>query len=147
MSNGGIYQQNSISHLLLKDAIPNAGYVLMPGTADQTAGLNLKVKLNNGSTEPIGIAYTSTKHPVTGVAQSGVQVGVAALIEGTEIEVPLVDNNAEISQWEEIEVAAGVRLTPRMRGQAEIIGRALEAKDASVGGYIRIRVSKYYATA
>lgn len=146
MSYGGITNEARTQPFVAEDAIPNAGYVLMPGTADQTAGLNLKVKLNNGNTEPIGIAYTSTKHPVTGVAQSGVQVGVAALIEGTEIEVPLVDTNAAISQWEEIKVAAGGKVDAK-NGAGWIIGRALEAKDASAGGYIRIRVSKYYATA
>lgn len=146
MSYGGITNEARTQPFVAEDAIPNAGYVLMPGTADQTTGLNLKVKLNNGSTEPIGIAYTSTKHPVTGVAQSGVQVGVTALIEGTEVEVPLVDTNAEISQWEEIEVAAGGKVDAK-NGAGWIIGRALEAKNASAGGYIRIRVSKYYATA
>ena len=144
MSYGGITNEARTQPFVAEDAIPNAGYVLMPGTADQTAGLNLKVKLNNGSTEPIGIAYTSTKHPVTGVAQSGVQVGVTALIEGTEVEVPLVDTNAEFSQWEEIEVAAGGKVDDK-NGAGWILGRALEAKDASAGGYIRIRVSKYYA--
>jgi len=146
MSYGGITNEARTQPFVAEDAIPNAGYVLMPGTADQTAGLNLKVKLNNGSTEPIGIAFTSTKHPVTGVAQSGVQVGVTALIEGTEIEVPLVDTNAAISQWKEIQVAAGGKVDAK-NGAGWIIGRALEAKDASAGGYIRIRVSKYYATA
>lgn len=145
MSYGGITNEARTQPFVAEDAIPNAGYVLMPGTADQTTGLNLKVKLNNGSTEPIGIAYTSTKHPVTGVAQSGVQVGVTALIEGTEIEVPLVDTNAEISQWEEIEVAAGGKVDAK-NGAGWIIGRALEAKGASAGGYIRIRVAKYYST-
>jgi len=146
MSYGGITNEARTQPFVAEDAIPNAGYVLMPGTADQTAGLNLKVKLNNGSTEPIGIAYTSTKHPVTGVAQSGVQVGVAALIEGTEIEVPVVANNAKITQWDAIEIAAGGKVDKK-DGAGWIIGRALEAKDAAAGGYIRIRVSKYYATA
>ena len=146
MSYGGITNEARTQPFVAEDAIPNAGYVLMPGTANQTPGLNLKVKLNNGSTEPIGIAYTSTKHPVTGVAQSGVQVGVAALIEGTEIEVPVVANNAKITQWDAIEIAAGGKVDKK-DGAGWIIGRALEAKDAAAGGYIRIRVSKYYATA
>lgn len=145
MSYGGITNEARTQPFVAEDAIPNAGYVLMPGTADQTPGLNLKVKLNNGSTEPIGIAYTSTKHPVTDVAQSGVQVGVAALIEGTEIEVPLVDDNAKITQWDAIEIAAGGKVDKK-NGVGWIVGRALEAKEASTGGYIRIRVSKYYAT-
>lgn len=146
MSYGGITNEARTQPFVAEDAIPNAGYVLMPGTADQTAGLNLKVKLNNGSTEPIGIAYTSTKHPVTGVPQSGVQVGVAALIEGTEIEVPLVSGNAKINQWDAIKIAADGKVDKK-NGAGWIIGRALEAKDASAGGYIRIRVSKYYDTA
>jgi len=54
--------------------------------------------------------------------------------------------NAAISQWEEIQVAAGGKVDAK-NGAGWIIGRALEAKDASAGGYIRIRVSKYYATA
>ena len=135
MSYGGITNEARTQPFVAEDAIPNAGYVLMPGTADQTPGLNLKVKLNNGSTEPIGIAYTSTKHPVT---------GVAALIEGTEVEVPLLATNAAISQWEEIQVAAGGKVDAK-NGPGWIIGRALEAKGASAGGYIRIRVAKYYA--
>lgn len=146
MSYGGITNEARTQPFVAEDAIPNAGYVLMPGTADQTPGLNLKVKLNNGSTEPIGIAYTSTKHPVTGVAQSGVQVGVAALIEGTEVEVPLVDDNAKISQWDAIEIAAGGKVDKK-DDAGWILGRALEAKEATTGGYIRIRVAKYYATA
>jgi hypothetical protein len=144
MSYGGITNEARTQPFVAEDAIPNAGYVLMPGTADQTPGLNLKVKLNDGNTEPIGIAYTSTKHPVTGIAQSGVQVGVAALIEGTEIEVPLVDANAKISQWDAIKIAAGGKVD-KADGTGWILGRALEAKDATTGGYIRIRVSKYYA--
>ena len=144
MSYGGITNEARTQPFVAEDAIPNAGYILMPGTANQTAGLNLKVKLNDGNTEPIGIAYTSTKHPVTGVAQSGVQVGVAALIEGTEVEVPLVDANAEISQWEEIAVAAGGKVDAK-DGAGWILGRALEAKEATTGGYIRIRVAKYNA--
>ncbi len=146
MSYGGITNEARTQPFVAEDAIPNAGYVLMPGTADQTAGLNPKVKLNDGNTEPIGIAYTSTKHPVTGVAQSGVQVGVTALIEGTEVEVPLLANNAKISQWEEIEVAVGGKVDAK-NGAGWILGRALEAKDALAGGYIRIRVAKYYASA
>lgn len=146
MSYGGITNEARTQPFVAEDAIPNAGYVLMPGTENQTPGLNLKVKLNNGSTEPIGIAYTSTKHPVTGVPQSGVQVGVAALIEGTEIEVPLVDEHAAISQWEEIQVVDG-GMVDKKNGKGWIIGRALEAKEESAGGYIRIRVSKYYDTA
>ena len=144
MSYGGITNEARTQPFVAEDAIPNAGYVLMPGAADQTPGLNLKVKLNDGNTEPIGIAYTSTKHPVTGVAQSGVQVGVAALIEGTEIEVPLVDENAKISQWDAIGIAADGKVD-KNGGEGWIVGRALEAKDAEVGGYIRIRVAKYYA--
>lgn len=144
MSYGGITNEARTQPFVAEDAIPNAGYVLMPGTADQTTGLNLKVKLNNGSTEPIGIAYTSTKHPVTGVPTANVQVGVTALIEGTEIEVPLVDNNAKITQWDAIEIAAGGKVDKK-NGAGWIIGRALEAKDTTVGGYIRIRVAKYYA--
>ena len=145
MSYGGITNEARTQPFVAEDAIPNAGYVLMPGTADQTPGLNLKVKLNDGNTEPIGIAYTSTKHPVTGVPQSGVQVGVAALIEGTEIEVPLGSGNAKINQWDAIKIAADGKVDKK-NGAGWIIGRALEAKDASAGGYIRIRVSKYYAT-
>ena len=145
MSYGGITNEARTQPFVAEDAIPNAGYVLMPGTADQTAGKNLKVKLNNGSTEPVGFAYTSTKHPVTGIPTANVQVGVTALIEGTEVEVPLVDANAKISQWDAIEIAAGGKVDKK-DGAGWIVGLALESKDALAGGYIRIRVGKYYAS-
>lgn len=144
MSYGGITNEARTQPFVAEDAIPNAGYILMPGTADQAAGLNPKVKLNNGSTEPIGIAYTSTKHPVTGVPTANVQVGVTALIEGTEVEVPVVANNAKITQWDVIKIAAGGKVDKK-DGPGWILGRALEDKDALAGGYIRIRVAKYYA--
>ena len=144
MSYGGITNEARTQPFVAEDAIPNAGYVLMPGTADQTAGLNLKVKLNDGNTEPVGFSYTSTKHPVTGVATANVQVGVTALIEGTEVEVPVVASNAKITQWDAIEIAAGGKVDKK-DGAGWIVGHALEDKDATAAGYIRIRVCKYYA--
>ncbi|MCK9326006.1 MAG: hypothetical protein M0P69_11000 [Bacteroidales bacterium] len=144
MSYGGITNEARTQPFVAEDAIPNAGYILMPGTANQTAGLNLKVKLNDGNTEPIGIAYTSTKHPVTGVATANVQVGVTALIEGTEVEVPVVADNAKITQWDAIKIAADGKVDKK-DGPGWIVGRALEAKEATTGGYIRIRVAKYNA--
>lgn len=146
MSYGGITNEARTQPFVAEDAIPNAGYVLMKGTADQVVGKNLKVKLNDGNTEPIGISYTSTKHPVTGIATANVQVGVAALIEGTEIEVPVVANNAKIMQWDEIEIAAG-GMVDKKNGAGWVIGCALEAKEATTGGFLRIRVSKRLATA
>lgn len=145
MAFGGITNEARTQPYVAEDAIPNAGYVLMAGTADQVAGFNLKVKLNDGNSEPVGIAYTSTKHPVTGIPQVNTQIGVTALIEGTEVEVPIVDDNVKISQWDAIEVAAGGKANKK-DGAGWIIGRALEAKEANKGGFLLIRVSKYYAS-
>jgi len=123
----------------LKTAVTNAGTLVKKTTV---AG---EMDTCGAGDKPDG--YTmGTTYDAFGVAQAGVKGAVLPLIEGNIIEVPLLSTNAEISVNDELETTAGGTVDKKSTA-GEIVGKAEEAKGASTGGFIKIRVNKYTASA
>jgi len=130
---------------------PAMGQSFVIGEAISVAGTLVKL-VNTGKMmmcdagdEPDGYMLTDTKDRVTEVALANVHRGVGALVEGHKIVVPLSANNADIAIGDELETAAGGTVDKKS-GAGWIVGKALEAVPAGTGGFITIRVSKYYAS-
>ena len=130
---------------------PAEGQSFVFGEAISVAGALVKLTntgkmmLCDAGEEPDGYMLTDTKDRVTEVALANVPRGVGALIEGHKIVVPLSATNAEIAIGDELETAAGGTVDKK-NGVGWIVGKALEAVLAQTGGFITIRVSKYYAS-
>ncbi len=137
-TDGGIVNPAMGQSFVIGEAISAAG------TLVKLANTGKMMKCGAGD-EPDGYMLTDTKDRVTEVALANVHRGVGALVEGHKIVVPLSANNAEIVIGDELETAAGGTVDKK-NGAGWIVGKALEAVPADTGGFIAIRVSKYYAS-
>lgn len=131
---------------------PAMGQSFVIGEAISVAGTLVKLA-NTGKMmmcgageEPDGYMLTDTKDRVTEVALANVHRGVGALVEGHKIVVPLSATNAKIAIGDALETANGGTVDKK-NGAGWIVGKALEAVPAQTGGFIAIRVSKYYKSA
>ena len=130
---------------------PAMGQSFVIGEAIDAAGTLVKLT-NTGKMrkcgvgeEPDGYMLTDTKDRVTGVALANVTRGVGALVEGHKIVVPLSAPHAEIAIGDALKTADDGTVDKKS-GVGWIVGKALEAVDAGMGGFITIRVSKRYAS-
>ena len=79
----------SVMYYETEDALDDGGYVVMLKT-------NGKVAKCTADTQPFGINYMSTKHPITGTAQANVKVGI--ITEGVaEVQYNLADTDSDIN--------------------------------------------------
>lgn len=130
---------------------PAMGQSFVIGEACSTAGALVKLAntgkmmLCDAGEQPDGYLLTDTKDRVTEVALANVPRGVGALVEGHKIVVPLSATNAEIAVGDALETANDGTVDKK-NGAGWIVGKALEAVPAGTGGFIAIRVSKYYAS-
>lgn len=76
MVNGGIVNDGLTQNTSAEEAIPDGGYVLMPGT------LGTQRLLCTHLVRPVGLSYKSTKDPHTDVAVADVNVGITGLVPG-----------------------------------------------------------------
>lgn len=137
---GGLSNDAPTQPFTAEEGITYPGSLLKLGTG---AG---KVLLCDAGEEPIGWAYTSTKHPITGVAQSNVTVGVGAFIPGYEVEVPLLATNDTIVYGDALETTIDGTVDKKS-GAGWIVGKAMEAvaSNAGAGKFIKVRIEKEYA--
>lgn len=130
---------------------PAMGQSFVIGEAISVAGTLVKLAntgkmmMCDAGEEPDGYMLTDTKDRVTEVALANVHRGVGALVEGHKIVVPLSATNAEIAIGDALETAKDGTVDKK-NGAGWIVGKALEAVPAQTGGFIAIRVSKYYAS-
>lgn len=130
---------------------PAMGQSFVIGEAISVAGTLVKLAntgkmmMCDAGEEPDGYMLTDTKDRVTEVALANVPRGVGALVEGHKIVVPLSATNAEIAIGDALETANDGTVDKKS-GAGWIVGKALEAVPAETGGFIAIRVSKYYAS-
>lgn len=130
---------------------PAMGQSFVIGEAISVAGTLVKLAntgkmmMCDAGEEPDGYMLTDTKDRVTEVALANVHRGVGALVEGHKIVVPLSATNAEIAIGDALETAKDGTVDKK-NGAGWIVGKALEAVPAETGGFIAIRVSKYYAS-
>lgn len=139
---GGLVNDGQVIAYTATTAITYPG-TLLKGTATADT-----VDTCGAGEEPIGFAFTSTKHPVTGTATADVKVGVHALIPGQVIEVPLLATNAQIAIGDTVETTAGGTVDKKS-GAGWCVGEALAAAATNAGGtaatmYLKIRVNKRY---
>lgn len=137
---GGLVNDAEIQPFTTEDAITYAGTLVMFATSGATGN----VELCAAGSRAIGYAFTSTKHPITEVAQANVKVGIGSLINGRAIEVPLPATHDAIAYGDALETAANGCVVPKS-GAGEIVGNALEAKAQNAGGFVKLRVDKYTA--
>lgn len=137
-TDGGIVNPAMGQSFVIGEAISVAG------TLVKLANTGKMMKCGAGE-EPDGYMLTDTKDRVTEVAQANVHRGVGALVEGHKIVVPLSATNAEIAIGDALETADDGTVDKKS-GAGWIVGKALEAVPAETGGFIAIRVSKYYAS-
>lgn len=137
---GGLVNDAEVQAFTTEDAISYAGSLVMFATSGATGS----VELCAAGSAPIGYAFTSTKHPITEVAQADVKVGIGSFIGGRVIEVPLPATHSAIAYGEALETAASGCVVPKS-GAGEIVGNAMEAKVENAGGFIKLRVNKYTA--
>lgn len=137
-TDGGIVNPAMGQSFVIGEAISVAG------TLVKLANTGKMMKCGAGE-EPDGYMLTDTKDRVTEVALANVHRGVGALVEGHKIVVPLSATNAEIAIGDALETADGGTVDKKS-GAGWIVGKALEAVPAETGGFITIRVSKYYAS-
>lgn len=137
-TDGGIVNPAMGQSFVIGEAISAAG------TLVKLANTGKMMKCGAGE-EPDGYMLTDTKDRVTEVALANVTRGVGALVEGHKIVVPLSATNAEIAIGDALETANGGTVDKKS-GAGWIVGKALEAVPAEAGGFIAIRVSKYYAS-
>jgi|WetSurMetagenome_2_1015567.scaffolds.fasta_scaffold781188_2 hypothetical protein len=125
--------------------------ITYPGTLVKSTSTSLTVALCDNGEEPIGYAFTSTKHPVTGVATADVKVGIGALIEGQVLEIPLLATNAAIVIGDLVETATDGTVDLKS-GAGWVVGYAQIAAATNAGAteatrYMKVRVAKRYASA
>lgn len=142
---GGLVNNAEVIAYTASEAINYPGMLLKATSTSKT------VALCDNAEEPIGYAFTSTKHPVTGVAAADVKVGVGALIEGQIIEVPLLATNAAIAIGDLVETSTNGTVDLKS-GAGWVVGYAEIAAASNAGGtaatlYMKVRVAKRYASA
>jgi hypothetical protein len=139
---GGLVNDAEVIAYTATTAISYAGTLVKGTTTANT------VDTCGAGEEPVGYAFTDTKHPVTAVATAGVKVGVGALIPGRIIEVPVLATNAAISIGDSLETTAGGTVDKKS-GAGWLVGEAMSAVGATAGAgvFVKIRVNKSYAAA
>lgn len=132
-------------------AYTTATAITYPGTLMKITSTAGTMDVCGAGEEPVGYAFTSTKHPVTGVATADVKVGVHALIPGQIVEIPLLATNAAIAIGDKVETVAAGEVDLKS-GAGWIVGYALIAAATNAGGtaatkYIKVLVDKRYEAA
>jgi hypothetical protein len=141
MTNSGLANNAPAINYKVISAVNDPGTLLTGATGSKT------MDLCGASAEPLGFAYTSSKNPVSGVAEANTQRAVHALIEGQLVKFPLKATNAQIAINDLIAANGGSGMVDKKSGAGWIVGRAEEAAQASAGGFLMVRVSKRYDSA
>lgn len=136
---GGLVNDAYVQPIYVVSAVSYAGTLLKRTT---TAG---RGDLCGAGEEPNGYAFTSSKDPVTKVATANVTIGIAKLVDGDLIEVPLLSTNAEIAVGDALETTASGTVD-KLAGAGWQVGTAAEAKAATAGtgAFIKVYVNKKY---
>jgi len=123
--------------------------VTYPGTLIKKGSAEGKVDICGAGETPIGYSYSTSKNPITKVAEANVDLSVTALRDGDSVLIPLLTGNAEIAAWDELVTTAGGTVDLKS-GAGEIVGLALEHAHAATGGagvWILVRIQRRTATA
>jgi hypothetical protein len=145
VTNGGLTNQSLIQSYIMEEAISHAGYAVTPGSTAPSGQNPGSVKLAGSSDEVTHLAYASTKDRQTEVAQTNKLTGMIPLVPGLEVEVPVIDDNAEISYGELLAVTVDTGekgcfdaydSTGTLTSTSAIM-MANEAKAAAAGGFIK----------
>jgi len=136
-------EEAAIFHAVTEDALDDSGYVLTRAGVT-TAG---NVKKASATSAPVGVSYTSTKDPVTEVAQANKKV---AIQRRGVAKVKLLSTNAAIAIGDLIGPASGgfcdkltvdtTSVSTLWTSLQLILGIAREAKSASAGGKIEVEL-------
>ena len=135
MSNDAMMQS-----FTMEDAISYAGYLLTYSSAEG------KVDLATAASDDVvmGIAFASTKDPITEVAGTDVLIGVIALVPGLEVYLKLMTGNQAIVYGDPLALSETVNgeVDKKDGGTCDNVLRAyaLEAKDAAAAGHIKARL-------
>jgi len=137
-------EEASMFYATTEDALDDSGYVLTRSGVT-TAG---NVKKAGASDAPVGVAYTSTKDPVTETAMANRKV---AIQRRGVAKVKLSGTNAAIAAGDLIGPAAGgvcdkltidtTSAATLWTGLQLILGVAREAKGANAGGKIEVELA------
>jgi len=143
VTSGGLSNDALVQTGNVDDALDDAGYLLMLGTALDSESIPRWKKATQG-TIPTGISFASTKSPITQVAAANVLVGVMPLRDGVEYYVKLSETNATIVFGDPLCLSATAGLVDKRDGTTNnepIVGYALGAATASTGGVLKMRCS------
>jgi hypothetical protein len=119
--------------------------ITYPGTLLKVHTVAGEMEICGAGDEPAGYSFSTTKNPITGVAEAAVTRGVVALINGQEAEILVLPANVEINVGDDVETTAGGTVDKLAAG-GWVVGKALEKIliNAGVGKHIRIRVDKHW---
>jgi len=138
---GGLTNPAQCIAYTVSASVDYAGLIV---TRDGSTG---KMKLASASTEiPEGYTFTTSKNPVTGESQSGVKVGICALIPGHIATLMLPASHANVSIGDKIIATSnGMVTTAATTSSLFVIGTAEEATTSSTSVQpIKVRIFPYY---
>ena len=135
---GGLANDSPIQSFTTSDALDDAGYVMQ---VEQNGGEGTIVKGAPSGTL-IGVAYTSTKDPITDTAAADVKVPVLYARPGLRVYLQVVSDNQEIALLDPLCITSDgaqkgkVDFKDGVNEDNTQIALALEAKAQNAGGTI-----------
>jgi len=142
MSGGEINPAECIAYTV-SSAVEYAGLIVTKSASQDYMDL-----ASNASTQiPAGYTYTSSKNPITGVAEANKKVGIHALIPGQIAEFVLPDTHAAVAVGDKLTFTTGGRVIKCTSGPAWVVGIAEKSVSQNTGGFIKARIMVYYLAA
>lgn len=137
----GLSNESLVQPFRCTDAVTYPGSLV---TLSTTVVNDVALADGNASDVVHGFTFASTKNAITEVAEANKMVGIVGLVSGLEVSLPLCTDNGAITIGLGITVcndAAQVGLADTVTiTSLTVLAYALEAVDASAGGYVLCRI-------